>query len=105
MLDTAGVGSIGREQISEISRNTEIQDLLKFTVFWMPLKRREWSFFYAIFEDDSDNITVQEWMSAAHGLSMSEVIAIKYIRLDEEHRNIADSSAVMTPGESWSTAR
>jgi len=102
ILDDNNVGCIGRSQISEVARNADIQDLLKFTVFWLPLKRRQWTFFYGIFDDESETIGVEEWLSAARDLAASEEVKISNVRLDEEQRSIADSCSVT--GD-WSEAR
>lgn len=93
MLDENGEGKVERGQISEMARNSDIHAILKYTVFWLHLKRREWSFFYSIFEDESSNITVDNWLSAAHDLAMSETVSARHIRLDSEHRAYADASS------------
>lgn len=102
ILDDNSVGHIGRSQISEIARNADIQDMLKYTLFWLPLKRRQWTFFYGIFDDDNESIGVEEWLNAARDLAASEEVRISNVRLDEEQRSIADACSVT--GD-WSEAR
>ena len=56
------------------------QGILKYTVFWLPLKRRQWSFFYNIFEDEAETISVEEWVSAGYGLAMKEEVGVGQVR-------------------------
>jgi hypothetical protein len=104
MLDDSGhggAGRIGRAQISEMARSPDIQAILRYTVFWLPLKRRLWSFFYGIFEDDAECIAEDDWVRAGEGLAREEVW-VQHLRLDAEHRRVADECSV-TGG--WSEAR
>ena len=94
MLDDSNQGRIGRAQISEMARSTDIQGILKYTVYWLPLKRRQWTFFYNIFEDEAECISVEEWLQAAHGLAMAEEVSVAHVRLDRDHRAIADACSV-----------
>jgi hypothetical protein len=89
-------------QISEMARSADIQDILKYTVFWLPLKRRQWSFFYSIFDDEGETVRVSEWLRAGEELASSECVCVRHLRLDEEHRGIADSCSAT--GD-WSEAR
>mmetsp|Transcript_1868 Transcript_1868/g.2965 ORF Transcript_1868/g.2965 Transcript_1868/m.2965 type:complete len:680 (-) Transcript_1868:102-2141(-) len=92
LLDSEGTGRIRRETIPEIGKSAAVQAYLRFTVFWMSLKRRQWGFFYAIFDDLDDSISVESWLQAAKAVSLEEGVPVKHIRLEEEHRQIAYST-------------
>ena len=102
MLDDTNQARVSRAQISEMARNVDMQGILRFTVFWLPLKRRQWSFFYAIFEDDAEYIGVEEWVSAGYGLAMGEEVSVGRVRLDGVQREVARACSVT--GE-WSQRR
>jgi hypothetical protein len=94
MMQQAGDGRVGRAQISEIARSADMQAILRYTVFWLPLKRRQWTFFYGIFEDEAACITVDEWIRAAHGLAEREEVRVGQVRRDVQHKSIAEACSV-----------
>lgn len=92
-LDYASTGEISRQDIYLISQNVTIQSLLRHTVFWSIVKRRQWSFFYSIFHDNSDTITVFDWLNAAIVLA-HECLPLSKLRSDEEHMSVAAGHGV-----------
>ena len=57
-LDVGRKGGITMDEIGQISNNVHIHSFLKYTVFWSFIKKRQWSFFTAMFEG-SANTTSQ----------------------------------------------
>jgi hypothetical protein len=54
MLDNGNKGYLSKEDISIISYDTTVHDLLKYTVFWSIIKRREWNIFEELFASTNE---------------------------------------------------
>jgi hypothetical protein len=54
MLDKGNKGFLSKEDISIISYDTTVHDLLKYTVFWSTIKRREWNIFEELFASTTE---------------------------------------------------
>lgn len=99
ILDVSGSGKVYRTEIPMLSESFEIHSYLKFTIFWMKIKRRDWGFFYRIFNTENDYFTVTEWLHAAKDLATASHVKIfpKNLRLDSEHRKIVLEAGNWTP--------
>ena len=53
-LDVGRKGGITMEEIGQISNNIYIHSLLKYTMFWSFVKKRQWGFFTAMFESNAN---------------------------------------------------
>jgi hypothetical protein len=67
--------------------------VLRFTVFWMSIKRRRWAFFYAIFDEMEEFIGLEHWLRAAEAVSGEECVSLSHIRLAAEHRRIVNTAS------------
>lgn len=58
----------------------------------MSIKRRRWAFFYAIFDEMEEFITLEHWLKAAEAISIETKVPLGRIRLASEHRRIVSST-------------
>ena len=82
------------------NHSADVQDCLRFTVFWMSVKKRRWSFFYALFDEMEDSIGMEEWLKAAKAVSLEEKVSLRQVRTEAEHKQIVTASG----GHMWSIA-
>jgi len=109
LMDSEKKGRLAVEEFNQIANNTAIHSLLRFTVFWSFIKRKQWSFFLSMFrnadikptipllgehnESESDDIrisylTYSDWMATASRISRERGVKLRHIRSQEEHAAI-----------------
>ena len=104
------------ELTSTITKNADVRDLLRFTVFGAWLKRKEYHRFLEMFtkkpvtnqEDDFDSpddifglkvLSLDEWMETAHRFASEQAVPRRWVRTDDEHRALAVPTDPAAPPE------
>ena len=87
-LDQGGKGRLTVEEVASVAFDSAVHALLSFTVFWAPIKKRNWSLFQAMQSGSREGISMQDWMSCAQGLSLEVGVPLRHIRTYEEHEEI-----------------
>lgn len=90
-LDKSKNGYLTDENLSQIARDAEIKQWLKFTVFGSWIKRREWTKFLSILEPTSSTngmisaVSLNQWLAAAKHASKELCVSRRHMRTDDEH--------------------
>jgi hypothetical protein len=92
-LDAKGEGNLYRENLSNLSEEVGIQSLIRLTLFWKYVKNQNWGFFYSIFDDNVDTITVDDWLSKLKSICHCKNVQPQHVRTHAEHRQINISSS------------
>lgn len=92
-LDTKEIGKLYRQSLTALTDDKTIHALLKLTLFYRYIKNRDWAFFYSIFDNDLDFITINEWLLKLKSISTRYQVSIQHVRTLDEHKRIVNGNS------------
>lgn len=95
-MDSLNRGLIFLSDIAQLGYDNDIHSLLRFTIFWSFVKKKQWNYFLSFFTREASSteepsLSLQEWIDQAEAISRERSVPLTRIRTIDQHKDIVIS--------------